>query len=200
MQRGSTAGPCAGRRATAANSRGCSASSVSFRPALSPARRRGQPCRTGADGHRTRPGRSRLPHRAGPVRRPSCSSVRQDQTGLRGIAPLPTATGCRTDSKAPRLHDASCPFRPAGDPKLPVRTRQALPGAWKCWRRHPKGPTTVLARSLQGQARPSWQQSCGHPQKPVGIWDFVIHLSCRDVEAGRWNIDRFSDLRSTLSG
>ena len=39
----------------------------------------------------------------------------------------------------------------------------------------------------------------GHPQKPVGIRDFVIHLSCRDVEAGRWNIDRFSDLRSTLS-
>ena len=25
----------------------------------------------------------------------------------------------------------------------------------------------------------------GHPQEPVRILDFVIHLSCRDVEAGR---------------
>jgi hypothetical protein len=42
--------------------------------------------------------------------------------------------------------------------------------------------------------------AAGHPQKPVRILDFMIHLSCRDLEAGRWNIDRFSDFRSTLSG
>ena len=43
-------------------------------------------------------------------------------------------------------------------------------------------------------------EEAGHPQKPVRILDFVIHLSCRDLEAGRWNNGRFSDFPSTSSG
>jgi O-methyltransferase len=50
------------------------------------------------------------------------------------------------------------------------------------------GPNPILRKAV-----------AGHPQQPRGIWYFVIHWACRDLEAGQWISGLFSGFRSTLN-
>jgi Cd2+/Zn2+-exporting ATPase len=57
-------------------------------------------------------------------------------------------------------------------------------------------PETALRKVRDGAVK---EIPAGHPQQPRGIWYFVIHWACRDLEAGQWISGLFSGFRSTLN-